>query len=85
MAGKEGEADQKQKQVRKQHPFICEMGKEAGEARAFSEAFAQELLDDDGAKTDEGGGERVAVKDRDEPRPWRRTAENRSPRPDRRR
>jgi hypothetical protein len=65
LAGKEGEADQKQKQVRKQHPFMREMGKEAGEARAFSEAFAQELLDDDGAKTDEGGGERVAVKDRD--------------------
>ena len=35
MARKESKADQKQKQVRDENPFMLEMSKEAGKARAF--------------------------------------------------
>jgi hypothetical protein len=65
MASEEREADQKQKQVRKKNPFMREMGKESGETRALGKAFAQELLDDDGAETDERDGERMAMENCD--------------------
>ena len=56
MACKESKADQKQKQIRDENPFMLEMGKEAWQACAFDEAGAQQLLEDDDAETGEGGG-----------------------------
>ena len=65
MACEESKADQEQKQVRDENPFMLEMGKETWQASAFVEASAQELLEDDGAETGEGGGERMTMKNCD--------------------
>ena len=65
MAGKERKADEKQKQIGKQDPFMGEMGEEAGELGAFVETVRKQFLDDDGAETGEGYRERVAVKNGD--------------------
>ena len=65
MARQESKADQKQKQVRDKNPFMLEMDKETRQASAFVEASAQELLEDDGAETGEGGGERMTMKNCD--------------------
>ena len=64
MAGKEGKADEEQKQIGKQDPFMGEMGKEAREPRTLVEAVPKQLLQDDGAEAGERGCERVAVKNR---------------------
>jgi hypothetical protein len=65
MARQEGKADQKQKQIRDENPFVLEMGKETREASAFVEAGAQELLEDDDAKAGDGGGKGMAMKNCD--------------------
>ena len=65
MACKQSEADQKQKQVRQENPFMGEMGEETCEPGAFVEARTQELLERDGAEADEGGGKRMAMKNGD--------------------
>ena len=65
MAGKESKADQKQKQIREENPFMREMREEAGEPCAFDEAGAQKLLEGDGAEAGEGGGERMTMKNCD--------------------
>ena len=83
MARKEGKTDQKQKQVRDENPFMLEMGKETRQARAFVEAGAQKLLEDDGAETGEGGGEAYDDEKLRRRRAWRRKAENRPARKDR--
>ena len=57
-----------------------EMREEACQPCAFGEAVTQKLLERDGAEADEGGGERMTMKNRDARRAWRRTAENRSAR-----
>ena len=65
MAGKDSKADQKQKQVRQEYPFMREMREEACQPCAFGEAVTQKLLERDGAEADEGGGERMTMKNRD--------------------
>src|SRR5262245_65302311 len=62
MARQEGKADQKQKEVCKQDPFMLEMRKETGHPRAGDEPGTQKLLQDDDAQAGEGDGERMPVK-----------------------
>jgi hypothetical protein len=65
MACKESKADQKQKQIRQENPFMGEMREETWEPGAFVEARTRELLERDGAEADEGGGKRMAMKNSD--------------------
>ena len=65
MAGKEGKADQKKKQIGEENPFVREMREEACKARAFDETRTQKLLERDGAQADEGRGKRMAMKNGD--------------------
>src|SRR5262245_56672445 len=62
MACKESEADQKQKEVGKQDPFMLEMRKETGKSRAGAEHRTQQLLQADGAQAGESDGDRMPVK-----------------------
>jgi hypothetical protein len=59
------QADQKQKQVRQEDPFMGEMREEPCQPCAFGEAFTQKLLERDGAEAGEGGGKRMTMKNRD--------------------
>ena len=65
MACKYGKTDQKQKQIRQKNPFMGEMREEACQPCAFGEAVTQKLLNRDGAEANEGGGERMTMKNRD--------------------
>lgn len=66
MPGKESKADEKQKQVGDEHPFMGEMREQAGEACPFDEAGAQKLLDDDDdAQAGQSGRERMPMKNCD--------------------
>ncbi len=65
MACKESKANQKQKQVRDENPFMREMREEACEPRAFNETGTQKLLHCDDAETNESGSQRMTMKDRD--------------------
>jgi hypothetical protein len=56
------QADQKQKQVRQEDPFMGEMREEPCQPCAFGEAFTQKLLERDGAEAGEGGGKRMTMK-----------------------
>ena len=58
-------ANQKQKQVRDENPFMLEMREEACEPRAFVKAGTQKLLGRNGAEADERGGECMAMKNSD--------------------
>jgi hypothetical protein len=62
MSCKESKADQKQKEVCKQNPFMLEMRKETGQSRAGDEPGTQQLLQDDSAQAAESDGERMPVK-----------------------
>ncbi len=64
MAGEEREADEQEKQVGDQDPFMRKMGKETGESGALFEAVPKQLLGNDGAKTGECDRERMAMKNR---------------------
>jgi hypothetical protein len=65
MARQERKADEKQKQIGEQDPFMGEMDEETGETGTLVETVPKQLLDDEGAKTGERYRERVAVEDRD--------------------
>ncbi len=65
MAGKQRKANQKQKQIGDENPFIGEMGEQAGQPGSFDEAGPEQLLENDDAKPGERGGEGVPMKNGD--------------------
>ncbi len=65
MACEESEADQKQKQIRQQNPFMLVMRQQACQPRPLVEAGPQQLLERDDAEADESGGERMTMKNCD--------------------